>query len=153
VDKNKDDLKLPLKTTPAPVVNTEQFRKPSTATTKITTPLAPRKQKDQSASIIELAKKESSAPKKSLPQNTNSPVSKRNKEVDVDANKKESLTKLPLKDKNFNNMNEFVQTNMDKGVSDSAPEAPVSITSLWEYPFLAVNNYQTTGNVNFLLSI
>ena len=44
----------------------------------------------------------------------------------VDVNKEVSSSKQ-LKDKKINNMNAFSQTNIEKGIMDSAPEAPVSI--------------------------
>ena len=33
-----------------------------------------------------------------------------------------------MKTKKIGNMNEFVQTNLEKGITDSAAEAPVSVT-------------------------
>ena len=47
----KDKENAVPRTAPAPVVNTEQFKKP-------TTPLAPRKPKDQSAPVIQEVKKQ-----------------------------------------------------------------------------------------------
>lgn len=44
----------------------------------------------------------------------------------VDVNK-EVVTSKQLKDKQINNMNAFSQTDLQKGIMDSAPEAPVSV--------------------------
>ena len=43
----------------------------------------------------------------------------------IDDNRMESAVKSWVKDKNVGSMNEFVQTNLDRGVVQSAPEAPV----------------------------
>ena len=37
----------------------------------------------------------------------------------------EAIKKTTIKDKQIHNMNEFAQTDMEKGIADSAPEAPV----------------------------
>lgn len=42
----------------------------------------------------------------------------------------ESAVKAWAKDKDIGSMNEFAQTNLDKGVADSAPEAPVCVVFL-----------------------
>ena len=43
----------------------------------------------------------------------------------IDDNRMESAVKSWVKDKDVGSMNEFVQTNLDRGVVQSAPEAPV----------------------------
>ncbi|XP_069140826.1 nuclear protein MDM1-like [Argopecten irradians] len=128
--KEKENRQVVSKPSPAPVVNTEMYRKstkedpkPTKAiakpknqeSPKVPTPMAPRETK--TIPPLQL-KSELEAPKLSA----KSPVKAKRSEMDV--NKQESLTKLPLKDKMINNMNESVQTNMEKGIALSAPEAP-----------------------------
>ncbi|OWF51431.1 nuclear protein MDM1-like isoform X2 [Mizuhopecten yessoensis] len=129
--KNEKENRLETsKPKPAPMVNTEMYRKPTKKESKptappkpeespkVTTPMAPRGMK--SMPPLQL-KSELEAPKMS----TKSPVKSRAKTINSnDVNRQESVSKLPLKDKMISNMNESVQTNMDKGVALSAPEAP-----------------------------
>ncbi|XP_033731372.1 uncharacterized protein LOC117320993, partial [Pecten maximus] len=132
--KEKENRQEVSKPKPAPVVNTEMYRRsakedsrPSKVESKsktqespkVPTPMAPREMKGMLPLQL---KSELEAPKIS----TKSPVKsvKKSAASDMNANKQESLTKLPLKDKMISNMNESVQTNMDKGIALSAPEAP-----------------------------
>ncbi|XP_033745457.1 nuclear protein MDM1-like isoform X2 [Pecten maximus] len=132
--KEKENRQEVSKPKPAPVVNTEMYRRsvkedsrPSKVESKsktqespkVPTPMAPREMKGMLPLQL---KSELEAPKIS----TKSPVKsvKKSATSDMNANKQESLTKLPLKDKMISNMNESVQTNMDKGIALSAPEAP-----------------------------
>ncbi|XP_060067868.1 nuclear protein MDM1-like [Ylistrum balloti] len=130
--KEKENRQVTSKPKPAPVVNTEIYRKstkedskpvaPSKTeeSPKVLTPMAPRGMKGmpplQLKSELEAPKVSRKSPVKSSKKTSSS--------SDMVANKQESLTKLPLKDKMINNMNESVQTNMDKGIALSAPEAP-----------------------------
>ncbi|KAL5014176.1 hypothetical protein ScPMuIL_008446 [Solemya velum] len=84
---------------PAPVVDTSKFRDPKT-------PLAPRRPKGQQSSVLNEVKESF-------------------KENQANLDSSDFAPKVLLKDKKIvDNMNEFVQTDMNKGVMDSAPEAP-----------------------------
>lgn len=103
-EENKENLR---KTAPAPVVNVDRFKEP---------PNAPRREKakvnDQPPTPL--------TPRKPKEYHGIPPEDFKSKTVDVN---REVSTKQ-LKDKNINNMNEFAQTNIEKGIMDSAPEAP-----------------------------
>ncbi|XP_052249226.1 nuclear protein MDM1-like isoform X6 [Dreissena polymorpha] len=110
----------------APVVNTSQFRQPST-------PLAPQRPKVQTEQKQEPAKssvpqepKVSKEPKVTIsPKRVEQEVRQSRIKDDEAKNLNQAgPVKESQKDKRIEHMNEFAQTNMEKGVADSALEAP-----------------------------
>ncbi|KAL3851710.1 hypothetical protein ACJMK2_015437 [Sinanodonta woodiana] len=129
---NVDKENLKPKHKPAPKVNTEKFSQPPT-------PLAPRKPKDQSSSPVQKIKEDAVVQSRASKQegvkdsqkvshNVNfdrREVVKQSQKVSQNENiDRREVVKQSQKNKIIDNMNEFVQTNMEKGVTDSAPEAP-----------------------------
>ncbi|KAK3610918.1 hypothetical protein CHS0354_017399 [Potamilus streckersoni] len=109
---DKENLKPKYK--PPPKVNTEKFSQPPT-------PLAPRKPKDQSSSPVRKIKEDRVIKSKDSKQEDIKGSQKVSQNENID---RREVVKQSQKDKIIDNMNEFVQTNMEKGVTDSAPEAP-----------------------------
>lgn len=120
-------------------MDTSKFRQQSKAEEQQpSTPLTPRKEKNESSSLYkEVALREKEAAlrqkfskldreggRKTAPSALRQ--SKEQYSKTIDDNRMESAVKSWAKDKNVGSMNEFAQTNLDKGVADSAPEAPVS---------------------------
>lgn len=133
----KENRRQAPKPTPAPVVDTSKFRQQSKAEEQQpSTPLTPRKEKNESSSLYkEVALREKEAAlrqkfskldreggRKTAPSALRQ--SKEQYSKTIDDNRMESAVKSWAKDKNVGSMNEFAQTNLDKGVADSAPEAP-----------------------------
>lgn len=133
----KENRRRAPKPTPAPVVDTSKFRQQSKAEEQQpSTPLTPRKEKNESSSLYkEVALREKEAAlrqkfskldreggRKTAPSALRQ--SKEQYSKTIDDNRMESAVKSWAKDKNVGSMNEFAQTNLDKGVADSAPEAP-----------------------------
>ncbi|XP_056000269.1 uncharacterized protein LOC125657201 isoform X3 [Ostrea edulis] len=139
--------------THAPFVDTSKFRQRSKAEEQPSTPLTPRKEKNESSSLYkEIALKEKEAAlrekfikldkegerqaalrekfskldkegeRKAVPSKLRESKEKYSKTIKE--NRMESAVKAWAKDKDIGSMNEFAQTNLDKGVADSAPEAP-----------------------------
>lgn len=133
----KENRRKAPKPTPAPFVDTTKFRQQSKAEEQQpSTPLTPRKEKNESSSLYkEVALREKEAAlrqkfskldreggRKTAPSALRQ--SKEQYSKTIDDNRMESAVKSWVKDKNVGSMNEFAQTNLDKGIADSAPEAP-----------------------------
>ncbi|XP_061187580.1 nuclear protein MDM1-like isoform X2 [Saccostrea echinata] len=141
----KENLRKPVKETPAPFVDTSKFRQRSKAEDQPrkpkaedppSTPLTPRKEKNEHSSLLkEVALKDKEAAlrekfikldKEAERKKPRSQLKETRKDFSktIDQNKMESAVKAWAKDKDVGAMNEFAQTNLDKGVVYSAPEAP-----------------------------
>ncbi|XP_065937369.1 nuclear protein MDM1 isoform X4 [Magallana gigas] len=133
----KENRRKAPKPTPAPFVDTTKFRQQSKSEEQQpSTPLTPRKEKNESSSLykeIALREKEAALRQKFSKldreggRKTASSALRQSKEQyskTIDDNRMESAVKSWAKDKNVGSMNEFAQTNLDKGIADSAPEAP-----------------------------
>lgn len=133
----KENRRKAPKPTPAPFVDTSKFRQQSRSEEQQpSTPLTPRKEKNESSSLYkEVALREKEAAlrqkfskldreggRKTAPSALRQ--SKEQYSKTIDDNRMESAVKSWVKDKNVGSMNEFAQTNLDKGIADSAPEAP-----------------------------
>uniref|UniRef100_K1QZU5 Nuclear protein MDM1 n=1 Tax=Magallana gigas TaxID=29159 RepID=K1QZU5_MAGGI len=133
----KENRRKAPKPTPAPFVDTTKFRQQSKSEEQQpSTPLTPRKEKNESSSLYkEIALREKEAAlrqkfskldreggRKTAPSALRQ--SKEQYSKTIDDNRMESAVKSWVKDKNVGSMNEFAQTNLDKGIADSAPEAP-----------------------------
>lgn len=134
----KENRRKAPKPTPAPFVDTTKFRQQSKSEEQQpSTPLTPRKEKNESSSLYkEIALREKEAAlrqkfskldreggRKTAPSALRQ--SKEQYSKTIDDNRMESAVKSWVKDKNVGSMNDFAQTNLDKGIADSAPEAPV----------------------------
>ncbi|XP_063437267.1 nuclear protein MDM1-like isoform X1 [Mytilus trossulus] len=109
-EENKENLR---KTAPAPYVNIDRFREP---------PNAPRREKyTEPVKRQEREYDEPLTPRK--PKDYHGIRKEDFKSKTVDVNREVAFSKQ-LKDKNVNNMNEFAQTDLQRGIMDSAPEAP-----------------------------
>ncbi|XP_052106918.1 nuclear protein MDM1-like isoform X2 [Mytilus californianus] len=112
-EENKENLR---KTAPAPYVNIDRFREP---------PNAPRREKyTEPVKRQERVNDEPSTPLTPRKPKEYHGLRKEDfKSKTVDVNREVAFSKQ-LKDKNVNNMNEFAQTDLQRGIMDSAPEAP-----------------------------
>ena len=109
-EENKENFR---RTVPAPFVNVERFREPTRQAKVIGEPFKPERVDDQPPTPL--------TPRK--PKDYHGFQQDNLKLKTVDVNKEVSSSKQ-LKDKKINNMNAFSQTNIEKGIMDSAPEAP-----------------------------
>ncbi|XP_078340152.1 nuclear protein MDM1-like isoform X7 [Crassostrea virginica] len=132
----KENNRRATKTAPAPFVDTAKFRQRSKVEEQPSTPLTPRKEKNEKSSLYkEIERKEKEAAIRQRYSTLNKETDKRSRasavkesredySKTIDDNRMESAVKSWVKDKDVGSMNEFVQTNLDRGVVQSAPEAP-----------------------------